>query len=635
MCGIAGFLLNNSSLGEVEAKHILTNMCKSIQYRGPDDSGVWVAGHGAHGVVGLGHNRLSIIDLTSAGHQPMTNEDSSIWLTYNGEIYNFIELREHLIKKGHVFKSKTDSEVIIHAYEEWGEDFISRLNGMFSFGLWDKKKETLILVRDRMGQKPLYYSLREGSVIFASEIKAILEFPGFKREIDHAALRKYFLYEYSPLESTVYKDIRKLDGGHLLIFKKGISTIKEYWNMTFKQSSPGDTRRLKELLKDSVEKRLVSDVPLGVFLSGGIDSSSITSLMSEMMPSERIKTFTVGFSDRSFDESRFSQDISKYFKTDHKEELLDPKTMIDIMPEVLGFMDEPFSDASIIPTYLLSKFTKKHVTVALGGDGGDELFCGYDTFRAHGLASMYEKIPFFLKKYIFEKIVYNLPVSFDNISFDFKLKRFLKGMSFGKEVRDQIWLGSFSPQEQKELLVGDIYRSTKDELVLEDIHATLKNSTSGNFLEKIIYIYCKFYLQGDILKKIDSSSMACSLEARSPFLDHRFIEYVSTISSDQKMHGLTTKYILKKAMKPYLPSFVTKRPKKGFGVPIAKWIKDDLKDLVREELSYEKIKNEGILNPDHVQLLLNEHFNMKKDNRKKLWTILMFELWYKRWIKRR
>jgi len=638
MCGIAGFIIKNSRLNKEEAENILKEMCRSIRHRGPDDHGTYLFGFGNQNrkfKIGFGHNRLSIIDLTSAGHQPMSNEDNSIWLVYNGEIYNFLELRDYLFKKGHVFHSNSDTEVIIHGYEEWGEDCVNKFNGMFAFALWDEKKEVLMLARDRIGKKPLYYSVVDDDFIFASEPKAILQFPDFIREIDPSSLRKYFLYEYVPSPQTIYKNIRRLSQGSILIRKDENISQKKYWNLSFAQGKKDlDVRLLRDLLKDSVEKRLISDVPLGVFLSGGIDSSVITALMTELLDAGQIKTFTIGFEDRSFDESQYAKKVSGYFKTDHQEKILNPKVMIEILPEVLNFLDEPFADASIIPTYLLSKFTREHVKVALGGDGGDELFAGYDTFPAHKLARIYEKIPNFVKKYIIEKVIYNLPVSFNNLSFDFRLKQFLKGIPYQPEYRNQVWLGSFSPPEQNSLFSEDLVKETENLDLFEDIRLSLGDCDARNYIELIIYLYCKFYLQDDILVKVDRASMACSLEVRAPFLDYRFVEFICGLAANFKLRGMTTKYILKKMMKKTLPGSIINRPKKGFGIPVAKWLKDDLKSLVLDELSFDKIKRENLLNPVYIQRLLDEHVKGLKDNRKQLWTTLIFELWYSKWLKK-
>ena len=563
----------------------------------------------------------------------MSNEDKSLWVAYNGEIYNFLEIKEYLLKRGHQFRSHTDTEIIVHGYEEWGANCVERFNGMFAFALWDEKHKQLFLARDRMGQKPLYYAFIEENIIFASEPKAILRFPHFRKEIDLLALRKYFLFEYVPTPDTIYKHIKRIPAGNILSWHNDTFRSRQYWNISFAgQHNYKNISPLEDLLKDSVEKRLMSDVPLGVFLSGGIDSSVVTSIMSKALPAGQTKTFTIGFSDRSFDESKYAAQVSDYFHTDHYERMLNPDIMMQMIPEVLNFLDEPFADASIIPTYLLSKFTRQHVTVALGGDGGDELFAGYDTFPAHKLACVYDRIPYWIRKYVIEKIISTLPVSLDNMSFDFKLKQFLKGIPYSPEIRNQVWLGSFPPSEHNELFQEAILKETAHSNIFENITESLNVCNAENYLDQILYLYCKLYLQDDILTKVDRASMANSLEVRAPLLDYRFVEYSFGLPVHLKVRGIETKYIFKKIMNRYLPPGIARRAKKGFGIPIAKWIRSDLKELFEEELSERKIAQEGILNPLYVRRLFDDHLRGVKDNRKQLWAILIFELWYKRWF---
>lgn len=637
MCGIAGFYLKDSSMCERGAYQVVSDMCSAISYRGPDDRGIKLFGFSQEcdaPKVGLGHNRLSIIDLTSAGHQPMANEDGSVWLTFNGEIYNFLELKDQLLGQGHVFKSRSDTEVIIHSYEEWGRECVSRFNGMFAFGLWDAKRRSLLFARDRMGKKPLYYYTDSVNIIFASEPKAILRFPGFYKEMDHRSLRKYFLYEYAPSPHTVYKNIFKLEAGNTLVFDEGKVLINKYWDISFsRKGDSGGGAKLRSLLEDSVEKRLISDVPLGVFLSAGIDSSTVTSFAAKISGAEKIKTFSIGFEDKGFDESVYAKSVADYFKTEHRQKILDPGMVTQILPEVMGFLDEPFADASIIPTYLLSKFTREHVKVALGGDGGDELFAGYPTFAAHKLAGIYQRLPGILKRFVIDKVVRGLPVSYGNISFDFKLKQFLKGMPYPPGARNQVWLGSFAPYEQKDLFNKEFCVGEEEDYILEDIDLKLNDCDSSDIFEKIMYLYFKFYLQDDILAKVDRASMACSLEVRAPFLDYRIVELACSLPFNEKLKGFTTKYILKKAMRGHLPKSVINRPKKGFGMPVGKWIRQDLKSLITDELSSDKIKKEGLLNPVYIQRLLEDHFKGRKDNRKQIWTVFMFELWHDKWFK--
>lgn len=388
-------------------------------------------------------------------------------------------------------------------------------------------------------------------------------------------------------------------------------------------------KRLVELLREAVQRRLMSEVPLGVFLSGGIDSSSIVAMMAELMPPKNIKSFSIAFRDKSFDESSYARQVAEYFGTDHREEILSPEVMLDIFPDVARTLDEPFADSSIIPTYLLSKFTRQHVTVALGGDGGDELFAGYDTFPAHQLAKYYEKVPNGIHSAFF-KAAQLLPVSTDNISFDFKVKKFLGGMGHPREIRNQVWLGTFSPQIQRTLLQPTLDLSY--ERIYSQALAAQSNSPARSYIDQIIYSYFKTYLFNDILVKVDRASMANSLEVRAPFLDVELIEFVNRLPDQLKIKGLKTKYILKKALAKKLPMNIIERPKKGFGVPISAWFKNELKPMLLDEFNADRIRRDGLFNSQFIQNLLNDHFQGKKDNRKEIWTLLMFQLWKKNYL---
>jgi asparagine synthase (glutamine-hydrolysing) len=606
----------------------LERMARRLRHRGPDDEGYYVADAGERGPsVGLGFRRLAIIDL-SGGGQPMTNEDGSLWLVFNGEIYNFRELRPELEAKGHAFRTKCDTEVIVHLYEEYGPDCVRRLNGMFAFAVWDTKAQNLFVARDRLGKKPLYYVDTGRQLLFASELKALLQHPACPRELDPGAVSKYLAYEYVPAPHTIFKGMRKLPAGHSLTWKEGRVTVDRYWDITFKANRAGRKEadyaaELHERLKEAVRLRLVSDVPLGVFLSGGIDSSSVVALMAELVPPEQIKTFSIGFAERSFDESGYARAVAEHFGTEHHERILRPETLLDVLPEVGAFLDEPFGDASIIPTYLLSKFTREFVTVALGGDGGDEFFAGYPTFQAHSLARWY-RLPRVMHERMVVPLAERWPVSTDNLSLDFKLKRFLRGIPYRPAIRNQVWLGSFNPAEQRLLLneaapAGDCY---------EDIAAAEEQCDSQDYLERLIYLYGKLYLADDILFKVDRASMACSLEVRAPFLDYRLIEFVNSIPAGLKLKGWQTKYILKEAMRPHLPPAIVGRAKKGFAIPVAQWLKTEMKGLALELFSRQRLEGQGIFRYSVVARLLDEHFRGIKDNRKQLWTLLMFQVWY-------
>lgn len=633
MCGITGIAYNN---GQQIERDILDNMTGTMMHRGPDDEGMHII-RNSNVQIGLGHRRLSIIDLTDSGHQPMTNEDDTIWITYNGEIYNFKELKSDLVRQGHIFRSDSDTEVIVHGYEEYGESVFNKLNGMFAFGLWDNRKNSLYLVRDRYGQKPLYYWHSSKSIAFASELKSLIKHPGVSKEIDIYSLSRYLSYEYVPAPHSIFEDVNKLLPGHFLKWTDGETRITPYWQINFNGtdavqslSVPEIEYQLINLLKQSIRKRLISDVPLGVFLSGGIDSSAIVSLMSELIPPDQIKTFSIGFEEKSFDESSYARTVSEFFGTDHHEQILTPEKMIDILPEVWSFMDEPFADASILPTYLLSKFTREHVTVALGGDGGDELLAGYDPFQAHTVARYYEKTPRFMQNIFANQIVQRLPVSTRNMSIDFKLKQFLKGIPYKPAVRNQVWLGSFTKEEQEGVFTGDVNQILNGFDPYDDIHKSYNGTKFRDHLDEIIYCYSHFYLADDILTKIDRASMATSLEARSPFLDVDFAEFVNRIPSKLKLNGLTRKYILKKSLENKLPKKILYRKKKGFGIPLTKWLKKELKQSLLDTLSPSRLNQSGLFNTKTIKTMLDDHFSGRKDNRKPIWTIFMFEMWKER-----
>lgn len=631
MCGICGFVnIDGRPIDQIA----LERMTQSLKHRGPDDFGYFVKNN-----VALGHRRLSIIDLSQNGRQPMCNEDRTIWIIYNGEVYNFLELRQTLEAKGHTFKSNTDTEVILHLYEEKGTYCINDLNGMFAFAIFDANKNRLFLARDRFGIKPLHYAMFDNTFIFASEIKSLLLHPSVTKRIDPFSLAQYLTFEYVPCPKTIFSGIKKLRPGHFIIFEKNQIREKKYWELNYQglrsKFSFSDemevVEKLTDMLRDSVKRRLVSDVPLGVFLSGGIDSSMIVALMKELSNSE-VKTFSITFDDKSFDESRFSRKIAKFLGTEHYEQKFSPQDMLNIIPKLMDFMDEPCGDASFIPTFLLSRFTREKVKVSLSGDGGDEVFAGYQTYQAHKLAAHFLKFPEWIRKEILEKIILNLPVSTANISLDFQLKKFISGIDFPEEIRNYIWLGSFKIEELKGLLKKDVFSSISTEEIFSVIYDCLSNYSGKEGIEKILYLDRRFFLQDDMLVKIDRTSMANSLESREPMLDHKLVEFVASLPQDLKLKNFTTKYIFKKAASRFLPREIVHRKKKGFGIPVANWIKKELKDLVLDIFSEDSIRSQGLFNYKYIQGLLTEHFAGKRDNRKQLWTLLIFELWYERYI---
>lgn len=624
MCGISG-LINHS---DPISSQILEDMNRAITHRGPDDEGYFI-----DGPVGLAHRRLSIIDL-SHGHQPMYSDDDRFVIVFNGEIYNFQNIRKDLEKTGITFKTNCDTEVLLKLYILKKENCLQDLNGMFAFAIWDKIEKKLFAARDRFGKKPFYFWKNQKHFSFSSECKSFLKHPEFSPEVDQKAIRYFLQYEYVPAPFCIFKGVKKLPQAHYLTWKQNEEpVIQRYWEIPLKNEKPETTeaeaeKRIFELLEEATTTRLVSDVPLGVFLSGGIDSSSIVGMMARHRQGKDIKTFSIGFEEKSFDESEYASQIAKHFNTDHHHQTLTPKKLIEILPEVTNFMDEPFADASIIPTYLLSKFTREHVTVALGGDGSDELFAGYPTFFANKHADTFQKFPKFIQSMI-NKIGWSLPVSHKNMSFDFKVKQFLYGASFPKDHRQQIWLGAFHQAEQENLFLE---KSSENFNPIHLVDEELKYCQSQNPDDRSLYFYEKFYLTDDILVKTDRASMASSLEVRAPYLDVNLAEYVSTLPFHFKLKGNETKYILKKSLEKLLPHNILYRPKKGFGIPISIWLKEDLKDQISHFLSPEFIKKQGIFNSQEITRLLQEHLQGKQNHRKKLFSLFMFQNWYENFI---
>ena len=609
-------------------------MCQSIAHRGPDDQGIWLQGG-----VGLGVRRLSIIDV-AGGHQPIHNQDETAWIVFNGEIYNFPQLRERLSARGHRFYTRTDTEVVIHAYDEWGERCVEELNGMFGFAIWDTRRQTLFLARDRLGIKPLYYSIGPDGLAFASELKAILTIPGMRREVDLVALDDYLALEYVPSPRSIIRGIQKLPPGHTLTWRmeNGEGQLRQYWDVDLGASErEPDTRTLAEhveelgaVLLESVRKELISDVPLGVFLSGGIDSSTVAAMMTRLTPGH-VNSFSIGFSDPSFDESAHARRVAQHLGTNHRELILEPSMLTDLVPSVTEKLDEPLADASIIPTYLLSRFARQHVTVALGGDGGDELFGGYPTLLAHRLARYYQRLPGVVRDRVLSPLVERLPVSMANISLDFKLKRFVDGAGHPIGERHIRWLGSFSSVERAELLDPRVQAS----LAESDRHDLLADHLARHRLQdplnQVLYLDMKMYLENDILAKVDRASMMASLEARVPLLNVDLVEHMARVPISLKLRGPRSKYILKQAMRGVLPDPILARGKKGFGMPVARWIRGPLKELVLSTLAPDKLRREGFFQPAYVQSLLDEHLAGRRDHRKQLWTLFMFERWYERY----
>jgi asparagine synthase (glutamine-hydrolysing) len=623
MCGICGFCFPDERSVDL---NVLKEMTTTLQHRGPDDEGYYAGAR-----VALGHQRLSIIDLDT-GKQPIHNEDETIYVVFNGEIYNFPELKKELEEKGHRFYTKTDTEVLVHLYEEKGERCVESLTGMFAFAIWDGKRRKLLIARDRIGIKPLYYSYSGKAFAFASEPKALLQLPWVEGRLDPQGLSHYLNYDFIPAPYCIYEDIRKVPPGHQVIYQDGTLRRERYWDLDLRDRFDGnlDEGELCELIWGEfcrvVKTHLISDVPLGVLLSGGIDSTSVLAAL-RYEGVDDVKTFSIGFEDPSFDESRYFRKAASFFETEHHEEVLAPGKLIEIIPEVASILDEPLADASIMPTYLLSCFTKGYVKVALGGDGGDELFAGYPTYQAFLLARYYEKLPSAMQSLI-ETVVKRLPVSFNNMSFDFRAKKFIDGIPYRPVERHYSWMGTFSAGEKEELLAPFIKRRLEDCNSFYVLHDYLRDKAFSSELGKLLYLDTKLYLQDGVLTKVDRASMAHGLEVRVPFLDHRFIELVTGLPERLKLKGFTTKYLWKKAIRDRIPQEIQKRSKKGFGMPIAKWLCEELKRLMLEMLSESRLKKQGIFKPSVVRTLVSDHMAHRVDNRKKLWNLLIFQLWW-------
>ncbi len=620
MCGLAGYAGNGN-------RDDLDKMIAAIKHRGPDSQGVFTLGN-----IGLAHARLSIIDLSPLGDQPMFNAAKSIGIVFNGEIYNFKELREDLLKLGkYGFLSKSDTEVIIYLYEEYGEDCFSKLNGMFAIAIYDFRHNKLILARDRLGKKPLYWAKFGPTLIFGSELKALMRHSSFQKKLNLQAVNKYLLYEYVPTPWSICEGVYKLEPATILTYAEGRVQKKRFWqvsgcgNNTIKFDDA--LTILDRELERSVKARLIADVPLGIFLSGGLDSSTIA-YYAQKNSMEKIKTFSIGFKEDSFDESLYAKKAADFLGTDHASAVLEEKDALALLPLIFNSMDEPLADASLIPTFLLSKFTRKHATVALSGDGGDELFAGYPTFQAHAFYNFYVRTPAFLRKYFIEKLLLALPVSCGNFSLDFKVKKFIEGTySPRKEYVHQTWLGSFNSEARARLFRQDLWEDLKSKNEFEETDYYFKECNAKKFEDRLLYVYLRTYLMDGVLVKTDRASMLNALEVRSPFLDYHLVDFASSLPYNMKYKRFTTKYILKKLMEDKLPRDIVFRRKKGFGMPVARWLKGELRNFCSEILSEDAIKRAGLFNFDYIDRLKNEHFSGKKDNRKKLWTLLVLQTW--------
>jgi asparagine synthase (glutamine-hydrolysing) len=624
VCGIAGAV---GSPGDVIDPADVHRMCQTIVHRGPDDEGIY-----AHGAVGLGMRRLSIIDL-AGGKQPIHNEDKTVWVVFNGEIYNFPELRRELEGRGHQFYTHSDTEVIVHLYEEMGADCVKKLRGMFAIALYDMKRQSLLLARDRLGKKPLHYALHDGRLLFGSEIKAILAVAPELAEVNPEGILQYFYFGYIPDPLTAFQKINKLPPGHLLEYSAGRVTIRQYWDVpafgTNDEASEEEClEELERRLAEAVRIRLMSDVPLGALLSGGVDSSIVVALMVRASTSQ-VKTFSIGFGHRDFDESGYARIVAERFGTDHHDLVVEPN-----ITETLNFlshmMEEPFGDSSMIPTYYVSKLARQHVTVALSGDGGDELFAGYDRYIVNLRRGRYV-IPPWMGQLYRERV-------YPRLSQHVRGRKFAWNISLPQRERYLDSL-SFLPalHRERNLFTDDFVATARQSAnPLRQFEDYYDGAPAGDALSRLLYLDMKTYLTADILAKVDRMSMATSLEMRCPLLDHELVEWVAALPVKYKFQSGTRKYLLKKlAVRLGIPSVLLDRPKQGFSLPLVHWMRDGLKDGLLGILTEPRTLQRGYFNPSAILGLLDEHFRGYRNHSGAMWLLLVFELWHRNFLEAR
>lgn len=625
MCGIAGFaaLDAQAALDVSEIRPMLS----CLAHRGPDDEGEYVS----EGVV-LGHRRLSIIDV-QGGHQPLFGARETTALTINGEIYNYRELAKELRVRGHVFRSASDSEVAAHAYDEWGLDFLHRLEGMFALALWDAAAKRLILARDRMGEKPLYYTVAAGKLLFASELTSIMRHPAVSRQLDPAALSAYLALEYVPAPRTIIRNVFKLEPASVLILENGEIRTQRYWAIDPKTTWTGSYEEAVRLLREGLEKavvsRLVSDVPLGVFLSGGLDSSTVAAIAARHQP---LETFSIGFREKSFDESSYARQVARHIGSHHHERIFEGTEMPLLVPKLTRMLDEPLGDASILPTALLSAFARERVTVAVGGDGGDELFAGYPMHQAQRVAKWARMLP--APVHAAARVAASaMPVSHRNFSFGFKALSFLRGAALEAPLNHAHWMSSFALAEQRALLTEETWLGAgSGRHVFEDVERAWQASSGADLLARATHLDATTYLPNDILMKVDRASMRVALEVRAPFLARDVVELAFAVPDSFRMRGITGKRMLRDAARDLIPRRIIDRPKKGFGIPVAAWLNGPLRELVRDVFAEESIRRAGFFEPREIRRMLDAHAAGKCDYRKPLWTLLVFELWRREYL---
>jgi asparagine synthase (glutamine-hydrolysing) len=619
-------------------EQLIGSMLSRIAHRGPDDEGIFVTRVSTGERVGLGHRRLSIIDLSTLGHEPMPDEREELWLTYNGEIYNFRELRAELEALGHRFRSRTDAEVILYAYREWGRDFVSRLSGMFAFAIWDSRSEILLLARDRLGIKPLYFAHTPAGFAFASEIKALLEIPGLERSVDTAALDQFMSFLWAPGPTTLFRGINKLQPGHLLVYGNGEARLSEYWDLKFEEdeSTPESVwiERVREQVTRSTRAQTLADVPLGAFLSGGIDSSSIVALLSNA-GNPKLTTYTVGFRGEDLrydiieDDVAYARKVGRRFETDYQEEILEPR-VADLLPDLVYHMDEPIADPAIITSYLICRAARKRLTVLLSGMGGDEVFAGYPRHAAARLAGVYNLLPSFLSSRVAAALPGARPgrttALFRNI------KKLARSAALPERERYLGFGTYFTREEKRDLYSADLAAATERFDPYSEHLRYFERVKDQNFINQMLYIDLKTFLPSLNLTYTDKTSMANSTEVRVPFLDDDLVELASRIPARLKLKGLRRKYILKRAAEAWLPRDIVYRRKAGFSAPIRAWLVRDLREMVDDLLSPENIRRRGYFDHRAVRRIVDDHRAGREDNALKVLQLLTVELWHRAFL---
>lgn len=612
---------------------ILETMTDTLAHRGPNDRGTW-----CEGPVGFGHRRLSVIDLSSAGHQPMANEDGRVVLTYNGEVYNFRELKakHRLAERGHVFRSQTDSEVILHLFEERGPDMAAELSGMFALAIWDRRTETLHLMRDRYGIKPLFYQQDGTHFRFGSEIKAIIADARVPRRPSLQAMHDFLTLNYVPDAQTAFEGIHEVPPGHVMsVARDGTTKLTRYWDLDF-TASPAITEdeavaESFRLMNESLARHLIADVPVGIFLSGGLDSSTLVALMSRQTDA-RLHTYSVGFEDESFNELPYARIVADHFRTEHREVIVTADMVRDLLPKSISFIDEPYGDGSAIPTYCVSQIAKDEVVVVLSGEGGDEVFAGYDTYAAYKTYRMARRVPGFIRNGIIAPLAQLLPVSDKKLSFEFKLKRFLGGLDLPPEEA-HLWWRIVLTEAQKHEMYSDRVRSALDARpTVRHFRERFQRCSAEDVLSRLMYIDSTLFLPDDLMIKNDRMTMAHSLEARVPFTDPELTGYLGRVPPSLKMKGGRKKHLMRRAMEGHLPQSILDKKKVGLEMPYSRWLRTDLADMMQHYLGEARMRKIDIFRPAAVKRLVDEHMDSRKDHGRALWGLLNFSMWHEMYI---